>query len=213
MPLYTSFNPNAQTQVFVWEITESLKELFGMVSLNDKSLARLQSMKSVSHQCGFLSVRCLLLTAGYTDFDLIYSEDGKPHLKDGHCISISHSFGFSAIIISTEAVGIDLELRRDLIKKLGPKFCINEYQFLNPEAEEYVSQLTVIWGIKEAVFKIVNKEGISFKNHIFVDSFQMKEAEAAANLVFGTIQKNFRAHFMEVKQYTLVYLFENQFTK
>lgn len=213
MPLFKSFHPREQTQVYIWEITESFNDLFRAVSLKDKSLARLESMKSTQHQCGFLSVRCLLQEAGYTDFDLIYSEDGKPHLKDGQYISISHSFGFSSIIISTVPVGIDLEMRRDLIKKLGPKFCISEYEFLNMEHEDYVRQLTVIWGVKEAVFKIVNIEGISFKNHIFVNAFEMTSSETRAILDFGFIQRQFDVYFLEVKQYTLVYLFESQTTQ
>jgi 4'-phosphopantetheinyl transferase len=212
MPLYKSFNPREETQVYIWEITESYNDLFRAVSLKDKSLTRLEHMKSTLHQCGFLSVRCLLQVAGYTDFDLIYSEDGKPHLTDGNFISISHSFGFSAIIISNLPVGIDLELQRDLIKKLGPKFCVSEYEFLNLNSEDYVRQLTVIWGVKEAVFKIVNLEGISFKNHIFVNNFQIDASETTARLDFGMIQKTFDVYFMEVEQYTLVYLFESQTT-
>jgi 4'-phosphopantetheinyl transferase len=210
MPLYKSFNPREQTQVYIWEITETFNDLFRAVSLKDKSLSRLENMKSTQHQCGFLSVRCLLQEAGYTDFDLIYSEDGKPHLTDGNFISISHSFGFSAIIISTLPTGIDLELRRDLIKKIGPKFCIAEYEFLNVENEDYVRQLTVIWGVKEAVFKIVNMEGISFKNHIFVNHFEMTSNETKATLNFGHKNRFFDVYFMEVKEYTLVYLFESQ---
>ena len=57
-------------------------------------------MKSDLHQRGFLSVRHLLKEVGYSDADLIYDEFGKPHLKDGKHISITHSFTFSAIIIS-----------------------------------------------------------------------------------------------------------------
>jgi len=52
-----------------------------------------------------VSVRHLLAEAGYTDHDLYYTENGKPHLKDGKHISITHSYTFSAIIVSTQAVG------------------------------------------------------------------------------------------------------------
>jgi 4'-phosphopantetheinyl transferase len=213
MPLFKSFHPRVQTQIYVWEITESFNELFRSVSLKDKSLARLENMKSAQHQCGFLSVRCLLQEAGYSDFDLMYSEDGKPHLANGLFISITHSFGFSSIIISTDPVGIDIELRRPLIKKIGPKFCLSEYEYLAPESKDYVRQLTVIWGAKEAVFKIVNMEGISFKNHIFVNNFKMESNETLAFLDFNSIQRQFEVYFMELKEYTLVYLFESQKTK
>ena len=81
MPLYTSFTVAKNTQVLVWKITESYNELFRAVQLKDFCMARLEGMRSESHQRGFLSVRMLLQTAGYTDFDLYYNDDGKPHLK------------------------------------------------------------------------------------------------------------------------------------
>jgi phosphopantetheinyl transferase len=60
----------------------------------------------------FLSVRKLLQEASYNDFDLSYDELGKPHLKDGKHF-ITHSYQFSAIIISDQTVGIDIELQRE----------------------------------------------------------------------------------------------------
>ncbi|WP_321539515.1 4'-phosphopantetheinyl transferase family protein [Flavobacterium piscinae] len=87
-------------------------------------------MKSESHQKGFMAVRMLLQYNGYTDFDLYYDEFGKPHLKDGVNISISHSFDFSVIILSDKNVGIDLELRRDLVKKMHTNLQ-RKYLFMN----------------------------------------------------------------------------------
>ena len=85
---------NETTQLYVWKITETFDELFQSIALKDISLARLEGMKSESHQKGFLSVRRLLMEAGYNDFDLFYDEFGKPHLQDGKHIYISHSNDF-----------------------------------------------------------------------------------------------------------------------
>ena len=90
--------------------------------LNDISLKRVNRMKSQLHQCAFLSVRYLLSKADYNDDDLFYTEDGKPHLKDGQEISITHSHNFSAIIISNTPVGIDIEKKRDKIIRIASKF-------------------------------------------------------------------------------------------
>ncbi len=99
MPFYKKIHVDSKTVVLVWKISESYNELFRSVSLKDNSLARMEGMKSESHQKGFLAVRMLLQQAGYTDFDLYYDEFGKPHLKDGKHISISHSFDFSVIVL------------------------------------------------------------------------------------------------------------------
>ncbi len=95
-----------------------------------KNRTRLEGMKSELHQRGFLSVRKLMQEAGYNDLDLYYDEFGKPHLKDDKYISITHSHHFSAIIISDESVGIDIELQREKIIRIADKFVDTEFKYL-----------------------------------------------------------------------------------
>ena len=206
MPLYKTITLNDKTKILVWKITESFEQLFAEVQLNDKNTIRLNSMKSQMHQRGFLSVRKLLQEAGYTDFDLYYDEFGKPHLHDGKHISITHSHVFSAIILSDEIVGIDIELQREKIIKIADKFnnCAINYLTL----EDYIKKLTVIWGAKEAIFKIRNEAGISFKDHIKVKGFEIYENETLAELHFNSIIKEFKIYFEEFENFTLVYAFE-----
>lgn len=218
MPLYKTIFLNPSAQILVWEITESYQELFDEVVLNESNLNRLNCMKSEMHQRAFLSVRKLFQQAGYTDFDLYYDEFGKPHLHDGKHISITHSHQFSAIILSDAVVGIDIELQREKIIRIADKFADSEFLFLEKENnEEYIRKLTVIWGAKEAVFKIRNEKGISFKDHIKVNTFEMNDSQTKSELHFDDIIKEFNVCFEEfesndkdgLKQnFTLVYAFE-----
>lgn len=213
MPLHKtinfSTNVGTSTQIFVWKITESYEELFDDVALNDINLRRLGGMKSELHKRGFLSVRKLLQRAGYTDFDLYYDEFGKPHLKDGKHISITHSHQFSAIIVSEQTVGIDIELQREKIIRIASKFNDDDLHFLSANRkEEYIRKLTVIWGAKESIFKIRNERGISFKEHIKVRAFEMEDTLAAAELHFDAIVKDFNVYFEEIENFTLVYAYE-----
>ncbi len=207
MPLFKTIHYNATTQILVWKITETFEELFDTVVLNENNSIRLAGMKSQLHQRAFLSVRKLFYLAGYTDFDLYYDEFGKPHLKDGKHISITHSHEFSAIILSDETVGIDMELQREKIIKIADKFCDSEFQYLT-DNEEYIRKLTVIWGAKEAIFKIRNEKGISFKNHIKVNSFELEANETVAELHFDDLTKDFKIYFEEIEGFTLVYAFQ-----
>ena len=207
MPLFKTIHYNATTQILVWKITETFEELFDTVVLNENNSIRLAGMKSQLHQRAFLSVRKLFYLAGYTDFDLYYDEFGKPHLKDGKYISITHSHEFSAIILSNETVGIDMELQRDKIIKIADKFCDSEFQYLT-DNEEYIRKLTVVWGAKEAIFKIRNEKGISFKNHIKVNSFDLEAKETIAELHFDNLIKDFKIYFEEMEGFTLVYAFQ-----
>jgi len=210
MPLYKIIQHNFNTKILIWKITETFDELFSQVILKEKTLIRLQGMKSETHQRAFLSVRKLLQETGHNDVQLHYDEFGKPHLDNENHISITHSFDFSAIILSNQNVGIDIEQRREKIIRIADKFVDNsEFAFLDKEnLEDYISKLTVIWGIKEAVFKIRNEKGISFKDHIFVSPFEMKDLKAKAILAFENLNIEFDISFEEIENYTLVYAFE-----
>lgn len=210
MPLCKNIHVNSTTQILVWKVTESFEELLGQVVLNNANRIRLEGMKSEMHQRAFLSVRKLLQETGHTDLDLYYDKFGKPHLKGEKHISITHSHDFSAIIISDETVGIDIELQRDKIIRIADKFCDSEFQFLTSENKEgYVRKLTVIWGAKEAIFKIRNEKGISFKDHIKVNAFELEVKQTIAELHFDSLVRDFQIHFEEIENFSLVYAFQN----
>ncbi|RUT70983.1 4-phosphopantetheinyl transferase [Flavobacterium cupreum] len=217
MPLYKTIQFNETTKILIWEITESFDELLGKVVLKEKTQLRLNGMKSQMHQRAFLSVRMLIQEMGFTDHDLHYDEFGKPYFDCHNYISITHSYHFAAIIVSHETVGIDMELQREKIIRIADKFTDFECDYLKPDPiEEYVKKLTVIWGAKEAIFKIRNEKGISFKDHIKVEDFSLNKNQAEASLHFDDLVKDFEVHYNEIKsdnfegQFTLVYAFEKQ---
>lgn len=203
MPLYKVISIDKQTRVFVWKITESFDQFFREVALKEVSLARLENMKSESHQKGFLSVRKLLNELGYSDFDLYYDEFGKPHLNDGKHISISHSHGFSAIAVSDEIIGIDLEQLKEKTLKIAPRY-MDISHLENLSLDEQIMKATIVWGIKEAVFKIKNEKGISFPDHIFENNFSLNDRKCTAELRFDNKTENFAFEFEFIEDYVIV---------
>ena len=211
MPLYKTISLNSSTKILVWKITESYEQLLAEVQLNEKSLLRLNGMKSKLHQRAFLSVRKLLQQANYSDFNLFYDEFGKPFLNDDKHISITHSHEFSAIIISDLTVGIDIERQREKIIRIADKFANPSelFRLKNSESQDYIKKLTVTWGAKEAIYKIRNEKGISFKDHIAVHPFEIEDQKVTAVLEMENITQKFSIHFEEFEGFTLVYAFEN----
>ena len=206
MPLHKIIHINENTTAYFWHITEDVTSLFRAVSLRDTSLFRLEGMKSEEHQKGFLAVRMLLQHLGYTDYDLTYDEAGKPHLSDGKHISISHSHEFSCICISDELMGIDLEKLKEKTLKIAPRFM--EVKHLeNLSTLEQIEKSTVIWGVKESIFKIKNEKGISFPEHIFEAEFDLKEGKCEAELHFNNQIENFQIQFYNVEAYIFVCAF------
>ena len=206
MPLYKSISVNTQTTVKIWKITESYSELMAPLDLKPKSLERVLGMKSELHQRGFLSVRHLLRSFGYTDQDLYYDDNGKPHLKDGKHISITHSFTFSGVIISSSEIGIDIEKQRDKIAIIAKKFVDYEFNYLSETDEEYVKKLTVIWGIKESLYKLFATPGMLFREHFLVIPFMLEDGETVAWIDYKDKKYRFSTHFLEFEGFTCAFV-------
>jgi phosphopantetheinyl transferase len=147
-----------------------------------------------------------LAVANYKDEDLYYDSLGKPHLKDGTYISITHSFNFSGVIISKERhVGIDIEKQRDKIVKIARKFTpIREYRTM-ANHEGLVRKLTIVWGAKESLFKIYEQEGLSFLQHIDIQDFSLEDTKTTGMITFKNVLSNYTVHFLEFEGFTGVY--------
>lgn len=206
MPVHKTLTVNKTTKVLIWKIEESFENLSEGIELTQSSKDRVNNMKSDLHRRGFLSVRHLLNEFGYTDADLVYDEYGKPHLKDGKFISITHSFTFSGIIISDDKpVGIDIEKQRDKILKIAHKFTpIEEYKSI-ANHEALVSKLTIVWGAKESLYKIYGKKKLLFLDNIYIEDFSFETNETSGKILYEGITDEYKIYFLETEGFTCVY--------
>ena len=209
MALYKTITVNKHTKVLIWKIEESFEVLNKAVKLTNHCQQRLDGMRSEIHQRGFLSVRHLLAEFGYTDFDLYYDEKGKPHLKDGKHISITHSYNFSGIIVSDSTpVGIDIEKQRDKILRIAHKFTpLQEYKTI-ANHEALVRKVTIVWGGKESIYKVYGQQGLSFLKHIDIDDFSMDVSKTKGNVYYGNETARYSLDFIEFEGFTCVYALE-----
>lgn len=205
MPLYKTITPNSQTTVKIWKIDESYDDLMQPLSLKPETLNRVLGMKSELHQRGFLSVRHLLMAFGYVDADLFYDTNGKPHLKDGKQISITHSFNYAAVIVSTSLVGIDIEKQRDKISVIAHKFIDYEFGYLDETASDYIKKLTAIWCVKESLYKLFATPGVSFKKYFLVIPFEIQDKETVAWIDYQENKLQYNIHFLEFDGFTCAY--------
>ena len=205
MPLYKTITVNNYTKVLIWKIEESWDTLRKGISLTPHCQDRMDSMKSDIHRRGFLSVRHLMGQEGYTDQDLFYDDLGKPHLRDGKFISITHSYIFSAIILSDSRVGIDIEMQRDKIIRIAQKFTpIQEYRTL-ANFDALIRKLTIVWGAKEAIYKLYAEPGVSFLQHINITDFDFDDSKTTGKVLFKGKTTYFNLDFLEFEDFTCVY--------
>ncbi|PCJ95442.1 MAG: 4-phosphopantetheinyl transferase [Flavobacteriaceae bacterium] len=221
MPLYKTITITPKVKLYIWKIEESEVELSKDIVLTSHCQERMDGMKSEMHRRGFLSIRHLMAEAGYIDHDLFYDDAGKPHLKDGRFISITHSNHFTGIIVADkDDVGIDIEKQREKILRIAYKFTpLEEYRTLANTAA-IVRKLTMVWGAKESLYKIYSTHGLSFLQHINVNDFSLKEegtTTTTAEVLYKGKASFYHVGFMEFEEFTCTYaikmgneLLENQ---
>lgn len=207
MPVYKSLKINTSTRLLIWKIDETFQELLNGINLTKSNQKRVNGMKSELHKKAFVAVRQLFKKIGYKDKDIVYDKFGKPHLKNGKFISISHSFNFCGLIISDEnPVGIDIEKRRDKIVKIAHKFTpINKYK--NITDKDLIRKLTVVWGAKESLYKIYGKKQLLFKEHIYIDNFELENLRTTGQIQYENKKLSYFISFFEFDKFTCVYAF------
>ncbi len=207
MPLYKTITVHPGTQVLIWSITEGFTALSDGVTLRPENQERVAGMKSEIHRRGFMSVRQLLKEAGYADHDLWYDTNGRPHLKDGNYITITHSFEFSAIAISNAPIGIDIEKQRSKILKIAHKFTpIAEYKTL-ANHEAIMRKLTLVWCAKESLYKLYATPGLSFLQHIEVSDFALEAMTTTADIFYNSRSSNYQVSFLEFDGFTCAFAY------
>jgi len=205
MPLYKTITVDHHTKVFIWKVEESYEWLSEGIELTSHCSERVKGMKSELHRRGFMSIRHLLAQAGYVDNDLYYDDWGKPHLRDGKQISITHSFNFTGIIVSNDKVGIDIEKQRDKILKIANKFTpLKEYHTVANE-DALVRKLTIVWGGKESIYKLLAEPGLGFLQHINITDFDFDATKTTGKVFFNGKTSFFDIEFLEFEGFTCVF--------
>ena len=176
MPLYKLFPHSKETcTVAIWQITESEEELMAPLFDGDVLLEEARRrFKAASRRLEWLSVRRLMHELGITS-PIAYLPSGRPYLKDdARHISISHTRGYAAVAICNSApIGIDIEQRTDKVCRVREKFLSRVEKLFLPLEKKNVEAMLVVWTTKEAMFKLIDKPGIDFAEHLHISPFEL----------------------------------------
>lgn len=202
---------NGSSILGVWKIEEDINTLLELVSLDATDKKKYKGFTSTSRRLEFLSVRTLLAELLGKDAKIVYNKNNKPFLKDGsRFISISHSHKLTAILCSTsEKVGIDLEYMSSNIGAFSFKF-INRKEKVSKDPDNRKYHLYLHWCAKEALYKICDKEGISFRKNITIDPFEVKDSGEIKGAVHTRkINESFDLFYSRYDNYAIVWTKKN----
>lgn len=135
---------------------------------------------------------------------ILYRKNGAPYLSDENVfMSVTHSYPFAGIAFSKNRVGIDFE-------RVQPKMTKVKHKFLHPNEYEWIENafelqyLTIIWAIKEALYKLHPSKYWSLKKHYEVDSFRLNHLNQIKCRVFDDeFEDRFIAKVIAIEDYYL----------
>ncbi|WP_294314906.1 4'-phosphopantetheinyl transferase superfamily protein [uncultured Chryseobacterium sp.] len=169
MPLYRDFSDNNAT-ILVWKYDEA-DELNADLLLEPENAEKVKDY----HPKKLLEVLMIRkLLKGLKPNSKILYREREPYLfpKDAE-ISITHSFPFAAIAVSRNKIGIDIEKFNPKILRVIDKFTYEDERGFIPFDHE-VTFYTIIWSVKESMYKIHHSKHWSLKKHYEVRPFELK---------------------------------------
>jgi 4'-phosphopantetheinyl transferase len=197
----------------VWEINETVDELYARVSLSEKEQTIYDNLRTISRKRHWLSYRLILpyLVKPAELSAIEYDEYGKPFLNNGvRHISVSHSGKFSALIVSpNRSVGIDIEEVNPKIFNIAHKF-LNNTEVTASVEKNAIQKLYVIWAAKESLYKLYGKRNLMFKDNIRIFPFVFKGyGEVRGEIFSEEFTKTYDLFYQTLEKYILVYSVDN----
>ena len=191
----------------IWEIQETYDELLSHIHLFPGEKERLMGFGSEARQIEFLSVRVLLKNLIGVSGPIVYNDQRKPYLHQSDFrLSISHSRTLTAIMISkSKKVGLDLEYMSHKISEIEHRF-INEDEYITDIPEKRRYHLYIHWCAKEALYKLCDKQDISFKKNLTIEPFEPDDY----GIITGRIDNKFwhdkfQLNYFSINNYIVVY--------
>ncbi len=190
---------NNGTVIKLLQYLESSADDLDFSIFNPYELTKFQGFKSSKRKHEFYYTRVLWKHFKIHE-PIQYNQIGRPYLELGF-ISISHSKNVIAIAFNAEhAVGIDVEYHSPKLRRIQNKFMSDaEAALLKPQKE---SELTVIWSIKEAIYKMEQIEGLSFKENIHV---KINQSLANVDVVKGAELHHYTFEYKDFGSFVLTY--------
>ena len=181
-----------KTTILVWEITETIEELldlYGNINNTNYTSKKRKKEHLISR---------LMLNKVCENGTIIYNEFGAPELDNGKHLSISHSNELVTVIISETKSGIDIEQISEKTLRIASKF-VSEKNLIKLNKEK----ATLIWCLKEAIYKWHQKGGVDFIKDIIIPEFNLEE-HGKVTTYFR--EKELNLNYLKINNHYLVYV-------
>lgn len=138
----------------LWEMTEHPSEF---PEWYEEACRR---YRAEGRQREYVCVRALLrqMTDNDPSWTISHEQNGKPILRNGWHISISHTKGFCTVIISPDQeVAVDIEYTSNRVEKIAHKFIRED------EKADTIEEMLIHWSAKETMYKLYSDDRLGFE--------------------------------------------------
>ena len=209
MPICNEICLQDEVRIGIWHITESSEELHAAVSLNSQEEGQYGTYKNENRKRQWLAYRAIVrhFIDKSLPANLCYDENGKPWLVEGPgFISVTHAGSYAAAVLSEKrAVGIDIEQLKERILRVKERFlCNRELDHIG--SVNHLEKLYVLWGAKEALYKLNGKPNLDFKNEIYIHPFDYlcnMPGTCSATLTVDGCSNSFSVFYQQFGDYML----------
>lgn len=168
MALLNMREVNPGVSLGLWQIEETVDDFFVRFPWMVRYKEDLEQYKSVDRKLEYLAVRALLrellkfLGMEERQIDSVgnigHNKIGKPLLR-GFNISISHTKGYAAVILSRKKiVAVDIEYYNDRVKRIASKFLRKDEKAFD------LDSLLLHWCGKETVYKLFSEQKLVYQD-------------------------------------------------
>lgn len=165
MPLAQTLHPDKSSCIYIWNVSEPSEELAVHDALAGKVILPSDDYRT-EHRLQHFYLQRILVEQHFPGVTLNYNASGKPILTNGQHVSFTHSGTYFGAYFSHSMCGIDIELSNSRALKVLRKF-LNDDEIIF--CENWTEELALkMWCIKESSFKVVGREDMFLKSHIFV---------------------------------------------
>lgn len=175
MPIFQHIKSIKDVEIYIWKVDEPDVFFLNEIPWEKQQINWLKSIHPIK-RLEYLASRFLIYhVAGILDSHLYKNEAGKIYLKNKQQnISISHSLNFTAVALSKNIIGFDLQCYSDKIVRVSKRF-LSMQELIKIKPFESIQSLTRAWTIKEAIYKAYGQKGIQFNRQIEIDIVTPKE--------------------------------------
>lgn len=186
MPLILIEDIFPDVKLGLWKMDESVEDLFILNPLLALQKVRVcNSYSSDQRRREVFTVHQLIYDMVGDDVELFHDESGCPYLSNGLNISISHTRGCAAVIVSSRfKVSVDVEYISERVNRITDKFLR-----MDEQAETLVDKL-IHWCTKETLYKLYPNNHLAFMDMqlLSIEGNDNNGIITAKNLVCDKIQ-------------------------